>query len=286
MKNEVFVIGEIGINHNGDLNIAKQLIDRAVEWGLDAVKFQKRTVDLVYSSEELDKPRESPFGTTNRDLKMHLEFDREEYDQIDSYCKSKGILWSASAWDIESQKFLSKYNLKFNKVASTMLRVYPLLEEIASEGRYTYISTGMSTLEEIDAAVKIFDAKNCPYELMHCNSSYPMKNEEANLNVMNTLRERYACNVGYSGHERGIQISLAAVALGATSIERHITLDRSMFGSDQSSSVGPSGMTKLVRDIRVVSSCLGDGKKVLMDSEIPAREKLSSPCWYKEIVSA
>lgn len=285
MNNNVFVIGEIGINHNGDLNIAKRLIDAAVDCGLDAIKFQKRTVDLVYSPDELDKPRDSPFGTTNRDQKMGLEFGKNEYDQIDSYCKAKKILWSASAWDIESQRFLSQYDLKFNKVASTMLRVYPLLEEIASEGKYTYISTGMSTIQEIDVAVEIFKNKNCPYELMHCNSSYPMENEEANLSIMNTLRHRYSCNVGYSGHEKGLQISLAAVALGATSIERHITLDRSMYGSDQSSSVGLSGLSKLVRDIRVVSSAIGDGKKTVMESEIAAREKLSCPHWYKEVLS-
>ena len=278
----VFIIGEIGINHNGDINIAKQLIDSAVDAGLDAVKFQKRTVDLVYSPEELDKPRESPFGTTNRDQKLGLEFVTSEYDEIDRYCKAKGIDWFASAWDIESQRFLRQYDFTYNKVASPMLRVIPLLREIASEGRYTFISTGMSTKEEIDTAVDIFTQYDCDFELMHCNSSYPMENEEANLNAMQTLRDEYNCNVGYSGHERGLQITLAAVALGATSVERHITLDRSMYGSDQSSSVSMSGMSKLVRDIRVVSSALGDGKKKLWDSEIAARDKLSNPYWYKK----
>lgn len=282
MSDHVFVIGEIGINHNGSIEIAKKLIDSAVDVGLDAVKFQKRTIELVYSPEELDKPRESPFGDTNRAQKLGLEFEEKEYDEIDAYCKEKGIEWFASAWDIKSQKFLRKYDLKYNKVASTMLRVYPLLHEIAREKKYTFISTGMSTLEEIDEAVNIFKSHDCPFELMHCNSSYPMENEEANLNIMQALKNRYSCNVGYSGHERGLQISLAAVALGATSIERHITLDRSMYGSDQSSSVGLTGVAKLVRDIRVISSALGSDKKTLLDSEMPARDKLSCPYWYKE----
>ena len=278
---DVFVIAEIGINHNGSIELAKRLIDEAKSAGCDAVKFQKRSVELVYTPEDLDRPRESPFGKTNREQKLGLEFSKEEYDEIDSHCKEVGIEWFVSCWDLESQEFMRQYNHKYNKVASPMLRVTPLLHKIAEEGKYTFISTGMSTLEEIDAAVQIFRSHDCPFELMHCNSSYPMNNEEANLNVMATLRERYGVKVGYSGHERGVQISLAATALGATSIERHITVDRSMYGSDQSASLGLSGLNMLVRDIRTISAALGDGVKRIYDSEMPAREKLSTPYWLQ-----
>ena len=281
INNKVFVIAEVGINHNGDLGQAKRLIDEAAFAGFNAVKFQKRTIEDVYTPEDLDRLRESPFGTTNREQKNALEFNEQQYDEIDEYCKSKSITWFASAWDIKSQMFLRKYDLKYNKVASPMLTVKPLLEAIAAEGRYTFISTGMSTLEEIDDAVQIFKTHNCPFELMHCNSSYPMKNEEANLRVMETLRERYGCDVGYSGHEKGLQISIAAVALGATSIERHITTDRTMYGSDQSASLGINGLRKLVRDIRTVAAALGTGDKKIYESEMPAREKLATPYWYK-----
>jgi len=280
MNRHIFTIAEIGINHNGDINLAKRLIDEAKEAGFDSVKFQKRNIELVYSPEELDKPRESPFGTTNRDQKNGLEFNTEQYDEIDQYCKNVGIEWFASAWDLESQEFLRKYNLKYNKVASTMLRVYPLLEKIAEEKRYTFISTGMSNLKEIEKAVNIFEKHRCPYELMHCNSSYPTNNDEANLSVIKILRDRFDCKVGYSGHERGIQVSLAAVALGATSIERHITVDRSMYGSDQAASLGVKGFRTLIRDIRIIERALGDGVKRIYNSEIPAREKLSNPHWY------
>ena len=276
-----FVTAEIGINHNGDLEIAKKLIDVAVEAGCDAVKFQKRTIEDVYSPQELDVPRESPFGTTNREQKHGLEFGKEEYDQIDEYCKKKGIDWFASAWDLKSLDFLRRYNLRYNKVASAMLTVTPMIEAIAKEKKYTFISTGMSTLEEIDAAVAIFRRYACPFELMHSNSSYPMENEDANLKMIQVLRERYNCKVGYSGHERGLQISLAAVALGATSIERHITLDRTMYGSDQAASLEPRGLQLLVRDIRVIESAMGDGIKRMTDVEIASREKLANPYWYR-----
>ena len=278
----IFVIAEIGINHNGDLNLAKRLIDVAVSAGYDAVKFQKRSVDDVYTPEDLNRSRVSPFGTTNREQKNGLEFNESQYDEIDRYCKKVGIEWFASAWDLESQKFLRKYDLKYNKVASPMLTVEPLLSEIAKERKYTFISTGMSTIEEIDTAVQIFAEHECPFELMHCNSSYPTENEEANLRVMKTLRDRYGCDVGYSGHEKGIQISIAAAALGATSIERHITVDRSMYGSDQAASLGLTGLRMLVRDIRTISVALGDGVKRIYDSEIPARKKLAAPRWYAD----
>lgn len=275
----VFIIAEIGINHNGDLDIAKKLIDVAAFSGCNAVKFQKRTVEDVYSKEDLDRPRENPWGTTNREQKLGLEFCEKEYDEINSYCKTKGIEWLASAWDIKSQLFLRKYNLRYNKVASPMLTVIPLIEAIAKEKKYTFISTGMSTMQEIENAINIFKKYNCPFELMHCVSTYPMRNEDANLKMIETLKKRYNCKVGYSGHEVGLQISIAAVALGATSIERHITLDRTMYGSDQSASVEPSGLIKLVRDIRVVETALGKGTKVVTEKEKTVKEKLRPVNW-------
>tara|TARA_A100001515_G_scaffold143574_1_gene145069 strand:- start:242 stop:1078 length:837 start_codon:yes stop_codon:yes gene_type:complete len=271
---KTYVIAEIGINHNGDMEIAKKLIDAAVEAGCDAVKFQKRTIDVVYSKEELDKYRESPWGTTNREQKNGLEFSEEQYDEIDRYCKQVGIDWTASAWDVQSQKFLQKYNVKFNKVASAMLTHRELLEEIASERRKTYISTGMSTLEEIDKAVSIFENAHCPYELMHCNSSYPMPVEEANLSVMETLRQRYKCNVGYSGHESGIIVSCAAVALGAASLERHITLDRSMYGSDQAASLEVTGLKRMMNYIKDIQKSIGSPVKTVTETEKNIASKL------------
>lgn len=270
----VFVIAEIGINHNGDLNIAKQLIDLAAEAGCDAVKFQKRTVDMVYSQEMLDSPRESPWGHTQRAQKEGLEFSEEEYDAIDTYCRQKGIDWFASAWDVDSQKFLRKYNLKYNKVASAMLTRDDLLEEIASEGRYTFISTGMSTWEEIDHAVEIFRRHSCPFELMHCNSTYPMEDEDANLALISVLRERYGCKVGYSGHERDIGPSVLSVAAGASSVERHITLDKTMYGSDQKASIEPDQLRALVREIRRAEAVMGSGEKTLSAAEQAVRAKL------------
>ena len=250
--NRVFMIAEIGINHNGSLSIAKKLIDAAAKADCDAVKFQKRTIETVYSREELDKPRDSPWGITNRQQKEGLEFGRKEYDEIDRYCKNKGIEWLASAWDIESQHFLRHYDLKYNKVASAMLTHRKLLEAIAEEQRYTFISTGMSTMQQIRNAIRIFEDANCPYELMHCNSSYPMKPEDANLLMIRTLRHEFGKMIGYSGHEVGIIITCAAAAMGATSIERHITLDRAMYGSDQAASLEIGGLNRLVTYIREI----------------------------------
>lgn len=275
----VFIIAEIGINHNGDLGIAKKLIDVAAFAGCNAVKFQKRTVEEVYSKEELEKYRESPWGTTNRDQKLGLEFNEKDYDVINKYCNEKGIEWLASAWDVKSQHFIRKYKLKYNKVASAMLTVKPLLEAIAEEKKYTFISTGMSTMDEIAQAIEIFKKADCPFELMHTVSTYPMKDEDANLKMIPTLLKKYGCKVGYSGHEVGIQISLAAVALGATSIERHITIDRTMYGSDQAASVEPSGLIRLVRDIRIIENALGTGKKVIVDTEKTAKKKLRPINW-------
>ena len=270
----VFVIAEIGINHNGSLDIAKQLIDEAAAAGCNAVKFQKRTIDKVYTKEELDKPRESPWGTTNREQKLGLEFTESDYEQIDAYCKEKNIEWFASAWDVDSQIFMRRFNCKYNKVASAMLTHRELLEEIASEKKHTFISTGMSTLEQIDKVVEIFKSHDCSFELMHCNSTYPMQLEDANLRVMHTLQNRYGCNVGYSGHEFRLGTTVAAVYLGATILERHITLDRTMWGSDHLASVEPQGLIKLVRGVRELESAYGDGRKRVTEGELPIRKKL------------
>jgi len=271
----VFITAELGINHNGDLEIAKKLIDIAKTSGCDSVKFQKRTVDKVYTKEVLDYPRESPWGTTTRDQKYGLEFDETQYDVINDYCKQKNIDWYASAWDVDSKIFLRKYNLKYNKAASAMITHHKLIESIAEEKKHTFISTGMSTLDEIREAVEIFKKYNCPFELQHSNSSYPMKLEEANLRCIETLRNEFDCKVGYSGHEAvGYIVCIAAVMLGATSIERHITLERSMYGSDQAASLEPIGIMRLVRDIRTIEKILGDGKKRVWPSEIPVMKKL------------
>ena len=271
----VFITAEIGINHNGDIEIAKKLIDVAVNAGCDAVKFQKRTVEKVYSKQTLDSSRDSPWGTTTRDQKNGLEFSKEKYDQIDQYCKSKKIEWFASSWDIDSQIFLRQYKLQHNKVASAMLTNLELLKTIAEERKNTFISTGMSTIKQIEDAVNIFKEFDCPFELQHSNSSYPMKEEEANLKCIQTLKEQFKCNVGYSGHESsGYLICATAVTLGATSIERHITLDRTMYGSDQSASLEESGLKRMIRDVRRISPILGDGVKKVWPSEIPVMKKL------------
>lgn len=270
----VLIIAEIGINHNGDVEIAKKLVDVAAFAGCDAVKFQKRTIERVYTKEYLDSPRESPWGSTQRDQKEALEFGKEEYDIINRYCREKGIEWFASAWDTESQEFLRQYDLRYNKIASPMATHAELLEMVASEMKYTFLSTGMSTLGEIREAVSIFRKHGCPFELMHTVSTYPMENEHANLSCIRTLRDEFQCNVGYSGHERGLQLSLAAVVLGATSLERHLTLDRTLYGSDQAASLEPQGLIRLVRDIRIIERGLGDGKKRIIEKELLNRKKL------------
>ena len=271
----VFITAEIGINHNGDLDITKKLIDMAKQCGCNAVKFQKRTVEKVYTKESLDTLRESPWGKTTRDQKFGLEFEKVQYDEIDKYCLLNDMEWYASSWDIDSQKFLQQYDLKHNKVASAMLTNHKLLRVIAEEQKPTFISTGMSTIEEISNAIDIFKNFNCPFELQHSNSSYPMKLEEANLKCIETLRNKFNCNVGYSGHEdSGYIVCVIAAALGSTSIERHITLSRSMYGSDQSASLERAGLERMVRDVRLVDKILGDGIKHVWDSEIPALKKL------------
>ena len=271
----VFITAEIGINHNGSLDIAKQLIDIAKAAGCDAIKFQKRTVEKVYSKKVLDSERESPWGTTTREQKNGLEFSLKQYQTIDNYCKRKNIDWYVSCWDIESQIHMRKFKTKYNKVASAMLIHDKLLQKIAEEGKYTFISTGMSTMKQIAHAVKIFQENKCPFELMHSHSAYPMSINEANLKLILTLKKKFKCKVGYSGHESGgYLVSLAAVLLGATSIERHITLDRAMYGSDQAASLEPQGLFRLVKDIRTIDSIQGDGKKRIWDSEKPAMKKL------------
>ena len=270
----ILIVAEIGINHNGDMAICKKLIDMAVLTGCNAVKFQKRDIDLVYTQDFLDSPRESPWGTTQREQKAGIEFGLEEYREIDRYCKEKGIDWFASAWDLNSQQFLQQFDCKFNKVASAMIVYHELLEMIAEEGKYTFISTGMSTYDDIQKAIDIFRNANCPFELMHTVSTYPMKSEDANLNVIHTLREKYQCNVGYSGHESGLAVSYAAAALGITSLERHITLDRSMYGSDQPASVELIGMHMLTGAVRKIEKAMGDGEKRIIEAEIPIAKKL------------
>ena len=270
---KIYFIAEAGINHNGDIEIAKKLIDLAIESGFDAVKFQKRTVNVVYSKEILDQPRESPWGTTQRDQKNGLEFGKEEYDQINEYCKNK-ITWFASSWDIDSLKFLDQYNLNFAKVASAMIIDKPFLNELAKRGKYTFISTGMSSLKNIDDAVKIFRDNNCPFELMHCISTYPMKIEDANLKTIQELKDRYKCNVGYSGHESGLAVSYAAAGFGISSLERHITLDRSMYGSDQSASLETSGARELISVIKRMQIAVGENKlgNILKEEEAIAKK--------------
>ena len=271
----VFITAEIGINHNGSIEIAKKLIKMSKDCGCDAVKFQKRTIEKVYSSDVLDAPRESQWGSTTKDQKLGLEFNKKEYDEIDSYCKQKNIEWYASAWDIDSQLFLKEYDLKYNKIASAMLTNLELAGIVADEKKKTFISTGMSTMDQIKQIVEIFRKKSCPFELMHSNSSYPMKLEEANLKCITTLKKEFGCDVGYSGHESSSYvICIPAIILGATSIERHITLDRAMYGSDQSASLEKAGLERLVRDIRRIESILGDGVKRIWDSEKPVMKKL------------
>ena len=271
----VFIVAEIGINHNGDMNIAKKLIDIASDAGCDAVKFQKRNVEKVYSSDVLDFSRESPWGKTTRDQKLGLEFSIKQFSVIDKYCKKKGIPWYVSCWDVESQIEMRKFKTKYNKIASAMLIHTKLLETVAKEKKYTFISTGMSTLKNISDAVKIFRKHKCPFELMHSHSAYPMRDDEANLRLIPVLAKKYKCNVGYSGHEIGsYNICIPAIILGATSIERHITLGRTMYGSDQAASLEASGLQRLVRDIRLIDKILGDGKKRVWSSELPAQKKL------------
>ncbi len=277
MKKNIHLIAEIGINHNGDIKIAKKLIDNAKKAGFDSVKFQKRTVEKVYSKEQLDTYRESPWGKTTREQKNGLEFGKEEYKEINEYCKKINIQWFASAWDIDSLKFLDQFNLKFNKIASAMIVDSNFLNEVAKRGKYTFISTGMSTTENIANAVDIFKKNGCSFELMHCVSTYPMKAEDANLATINALKLKFKTDVGYSGHENGIAVSVCAAILGATSIERHITLDRTMYGTDQAASLQMKGMVEMVNQIKKMNIAIGEEKiGHILDEELPIAKKLRS----------
>ena len=267
-----FMIAEIGINHNGSLDTAKKLIDVAVDAGCDAVKFQKRTIDVVYTPEELARPRESVLGDTNGDLKRGLEFGEKEYQEIDRYCKEKGILWFASPWDEGSADFLAKFYVPCYKIASASLTDDNLLKHVRSKGKPVILSTGMSTEEQIRHAVEVLGEEDLV--ILHCTSTYPGADEELNLNVIPWLKEQFSCPIGYSGHEVGVYSSLVAAVLGACVVERHITLDRAMWGSDQAASLEPQGIRRLVRDIRAIPVWLGDGKKRVFESELPILEKL------------
>ena len=267
-----FIIAEIGINHNGSVDLAKKMIDIAVTTGCDAVKFQKRTVDIVYTREELAKERHSVFGNTNGDLKRGLEFGEEEYREIDDYCSRHGILWFASCWDIPSIDFMEKFNVPCYKIASASLTDDALLKHAKSKGKPVLLSTGMSSMEQIRHAVSILGEENLV--LYHCTSTYPSNAEETNLRVIETFKKEFSCPVGYSGHERGVTPSVLAVALGANSVERHITTDRTNWGSDQAASLEMAGLYHMVRDIRQTPMLLGDGIKVVYKRELPIIEKL------------
>jgi N-acetylneuraminate synthase len=267
-----FIVAEIGINHNGDIDLAKRLISVAVAAGCDAVKFQKRTVHVVYTPEELAKPRENPFGTTNGDLKYALEFDQEEYEEIDHFCRSVKMPWFASPWDEESVDFLEQFHPPVYKIASACLTDDHLLQHIRATGKPIILSTGMSTYAEIDHSVEVLGKQDLI--LMHATSTYPANYDELNLRAIPTMRARYEVPVGYSGHETGIPSSVCAAALGACCVERHITLDRAMWGSDQAASLEPNGITRLVRDIRLWEQSKGDGVKRVYEREMPIIKKL------------
>ena len=275
MFTKPYLIAEIGINHNGDIDIAKKLIDISKKAKFDAVKFQKRDIETVYTKEMLDSPRESPWGHTQRDQKNGLEFGKKEYDEVDEYCKNLGIDWFASAWDLKSLEFLDVYNLKKNKIASAMIVDKKFLEEVSKRKKHTFISTGMSTKRDIMDAVDIFKKNNCSFELMHCVSTYPMKVEDANLITINSLKNNFNCDVGYSGHENGVAVSLAAFSFGITSLERHVTLDRTMYGSDQAASLEFKGMQNLTESIEKMLTAQGSDKfGKILDDEIPIAKKL------------
>lgn len=267
-----FIIAEIGINHNGSLDLAKKMIDEAVIAGCDAVKFQKRTINKVYTPQELDAYRPNYYGNTNRDLKLGLELSFEDYCEIDSYCKSKSIMWFASCWDKESVDFIEQFDVPCHKIASALLTDDDFLYRIKMTNKPLLLSTGMSTMDEIRHAVKLLGEENLI--LYHCTSTYPNEHSEINLRVIEQFRNEFNCPIGYSGHEKGLLPSILSVELGACSIERHITVDRTLWGSDQAASLEPEGLHRMVRDVREVKKILGDGKKVVYASEIPIKEKL------------
>lgn len=268
----VFIIAEIGINHNGSLDLAKKMIDEAVLAGCDAVKFQKRTVTKVYTPEELDVYRPNYYGNTNRDLKLGLELSYEDYCEIDRYCKSKKIMWFASCWDVDSVDFIEQFDVPCHKVASALLTDDEFLLKLKRTGKPVLLSTGMSTMEEIRHAVSLLGEDKLV--IFHCTSTYPTEHNEINLRVIEEFKREFSCPVGYSGHEKGLLPSILSVQVGADAVERHITIDRTLWGSDQAASLEPEGLRRMVRDIREVKKVLGDGKKVVYNSEIPVRKKL------------
>ena len=271
----VFIIAEIGTNHMGSLKVAKKIIDLAKDAGCDAVKLQKKNVEKIYTKEFLNSHLDSPWGTTQREMRLHREFSIKQFDEINKHCKKKKIDWFVSCWDTDSQILMRKFKTKYNKIASAMLTHEKLLELIAKEKKYTFISTGMSSMKNIENAVKIFKKYRCPFELMHCHSAYPMPNDEANLKMISTLKKKFRCDVGYSGHEvSATNVSVPAVMLGATSIERHVTLNRTWYGHDQAASLEPKGLHTLVRDIRILDTIQGNGKKKIWSTEIPNQKKL------------
>ena len=270
----IYIIAEIGINHNGSVEIAKKLIDLAVESGCDAVKFQKRNIEIVYGDKILSQPRKSPWGNTQRDQKEALEFSFENYDEIDSYCKSKSIDWFASSWDEESQIQMRKYNFPFNKIASAMATHKSFIELVASEGKPTFASTGMTSIEDIDVLVEIFRKHKCEVMLMHTVSTYPSDEKHLNLKCINTLQNKYNLPIGYSGHEVTVSPSIVAASLGASAVERHITLDRAMYGSDQSASLQESGLKQMCATLRKIPIVLGSPIKKVLDEELPVANKL------------
>lgn len=271
-----FIIAEIGINHNGSVDLAKKMIDEAVVAGCDAVKFQKRTVTKVYTPEELDVYRPNYYGNTNRDLKLGLELSYEDYCEIDRYCKSKNIMWFASCWDVDSVDFIEQFDVPCHKVASALLTDDEFLLKLKSTEKPILLSTGMSTMEEIRHAVNLLGQENLI--LFHCTSTYPTAHREINLRVIEEYRKEFNCPIGYSGHEKGLLPSILSVQLGACAVERHITTDRTLWGSDQAASLEPEGLRRMVRDIREVKIVLGNGKKVVYDSEIPVKNKLRKTC--------
>jgi N-acetylneuraminate synthase len=267
-----YVIAEIGINHNGDVDLAKRLISVAVGAGCDAVKFQKRTIDVVYSAEELGRPRESPFGTTNGDLKYGLEFDYYDYQEIDAFCRASKIPWFASCWDEKSVDFIERFDVPCYKIASASLTDDNLLRHTRATGKPIILSTGMSTIEEIDHAVDVLGKEDLV--LLHACSTYPAYYEELNLRAIPSMQQRYGIPIGYSGHETGLPSTIAAVVLGAAVVERHVTLDRAMWGSDHAASLEPNGITRVLRDIRMVEKSMGDGVKRVFEREQPIIKKL------------
>ena len=278
MNNQsIYIIAEIGINHNGDLNIAKELIDIAKVAGCDVVKFQKRNPDVCVPEHQKSVMRDTPWGRMSYlEYKYKVEFDKNDYDEIDTYCKSRNIEWTASPWDLDSLNFLNQYDVPFIKIPSALLTDLDLIKQTTATGKKIIISTGMSTLQEVDDAVNAIKSinKDADYAVLHCNSSYPAPNDELNLKCIETLQERYNCEVGYSGHEFGLTTTIASICMGATIIERHITLDRTMWGTDQMCSVEPQGLIKLVRGIKELNLAIGDGKKVVTETEKPIKDKL------------